>query len=209
MMRSPRPILHGRRIRGVIPILLAGETCMHLGVEVIGPYRVGAELRHYGRSVPLVSEEDATTKPVSKVRELAKNVRLRRNVDGMRGVESEPVESKLLEPVPRVRKNQVPHGPAGEVGRSTPRRANRFVEMARGVPMRVIPGRTTVAVDDIEEYGDSTCTWAWATNARRSSGGPYAQCGAKRATPSYAQPRSPPNAATGITSIASTPSWRR
>ena len=149
---------------GVVALGVAREHVADLVVEVVGPDGVEAVAappprRDEAGVVPVVlrDQQAGRGEAVDVGRELLKKVRVRVVDERVRGVEAEPVEAVLLQPMPRVVQEQVADA------------ARAVVVEVHGLPPRrlVLRGehgtecgdvgavRAEVVVDDVEEHGEA------------------------------------------------------
>src|SRR5258708_19311257 len=115
------------------------------------------------RLVPVVLEHEmdralAREPRAHRLGDLAQDVALAVVADGVDGVEAQPVEMKLLEPVERILDVEIAHRPrllAVEIDGRAPRRVVALGEELGPVDVEVVPLRAEMVVDDVEEHGEA------------------------------------------------------
>ena len=155
-----------RGIVGVVAVGLARGEDVQRVVRVVVPLRRGAErarrrvAREVRGRVAVVLQHDvhgarASRALAERVRDLGDDVGDAVVDDRVDGVEAQPVEPELLDPVQRVVHEEIAHRPrvtSVEIDRRPPWRRTVAVEEPRRVGVEVVSLRAEVVVDDVEEH---------------------------------------------------------
>ena len=141
----------------VVAVLLARQRDVQRVVEAVEPHRVVAPLaqRAEVRRAHLADHERARARGAHPVGELGEHVPVRVVVDGVDGVEAQPVDPVVAHPELGVLDRPLAHAGLRVVERLAPRRLAEAVgEVRPEGAQRLVPG-ADVVVDDVEHDAEA------------------------------------------------------